>query len=111
MMTGEEYRASLDDGRETYFEGRRVDNVATDPILGITVDSAAAGYDRFYDPTPGAVGAFMKVPGSTAELREQVFPCWSLGTRRSPEYLGPIRITRHRRPLSPPAGRGEMVVG
>ncbi len=72
MMTGNEYRASLDDGRETYFEGNRVDNVATHPLLGLTVDSAAAGYDRFYDPTPGAVGAFMKVPSSAAELREQV---------------------------------------
>ena len=72
MMTGEEYRASLNDGRETYFEGERIDDVAADPILGITVNSAAEGYDRFYDPAPGAVGALMKVPGSTAELREQV---------------------------------------
>jgi 4-hydroxybutyryl-CoA dehydratase/vinylacetyl-CoA-Delta-isomerase len=72
MMTGDEYRASLNDGRETYFEGELIDDVAADPILGITVDSAAEGYDRFYDPAPGAVGAFMKVPGSIAELREQV---------------------------------------
>src|SRR5690606_23976345 len=72
MMTGDQYRESLNDGRETYFEGKRVDNVATHPMLKITVDSAAAGYDRFYDPTPGAIGAFMKVPGSAKELREQV---------------------------------------
>jgi 4-hydroxybutyryl-CoA dehydratase/vinylacetyl-CoA-Delta-isomerase len=72
MMTGDEYRASLNDGRETYFEGRRIEDVTADPILGITVNSAAAGYDRFYDPSPGAVGAFMKIPGSAEELREQV---------------------------------------
>jgi 4-hydroxybutyryl-CoA dehydratase/vinylacetyl-CoA-Delta-isomerase len=72
MMTGDQYRESLRDGRETFFEGRLIEDVAADPILKITVDSAAAGYDRFYDPTPGAVGAFMKVPGSAAELREQV---------------------------------------
>jgi 4-hydroxybutyryl-CoA dehydratase/vinylacetyl-CoA-Delta-isomerase len=72
MMTGEQYRASLDDGRATYFEGERVEDLPNHPILGQTVDSAAAGYDRFYDPTPGAVGAFMRVPGSAAELREQV---------------------------------------
>ena len=72
MMTGDEYRASLNDGRETIFEGERVDNVATHGILGITVDSAAAGYDRFYNPEPGAVGEFMKVPSSAEELREQV---------------------------------------
>jgi 4-hydroxybutyryl-CoA dehydratase/vinylacetyl-CoA-Delta-isomerase len=72
MMTGDEYRASLRDGRATYFEGRRVDDVTADPILKVTVDSAAAGYDRFHDPAPGAIGAFMKVPGNAAELREQV---------------------------------------
>lgn len=72
MMTGDEYRRSLDDGRETYFEGQPVIDIAKHPMLGITVDSAAAGYDRFYDPTPGAVGAFMHVPGSARELREQV---------------------------------------
>lgn len=72
MMTGDEYRASLNDGRETFFEGRQIDDVSKDPILGITVDSAAVGYDRFYDPAPGAIGAFMKVPSSKEELREQV---------------------------------------
>ena len=72
MMTGDDYRQSLNDGRETYFEGKQIANVATHPILGMTVESAASGYDRFYDPAPGAIGAFMKVPGSAAELREQV---------------------------------------
>lgn len=72
MMNGAQYKASLDDGRETYFEGRLVPDVARHPMLGITVNSAAAGYDRFYDPKPGAVGAFMMVPGSAKELRDQV---------------------------------------
>ncbi len=72
MMTGDEYRASLDDGRETFFAGEQIFDLPNHPILGITVDSAATGYDRFYDPTPGAVGAFMTVPGSAQELRDQV---------------------------------------
>ncbi|MDG2278356.1 MAG: 4-hydroxyphenylacetate 3-hydroxylase N-terminal domain-containing protein [Pseudomonadales bacterium] len=72
MMTGAEYRQSLNDGRETFFEGEPVANVAEHPILGITVDSAASGYDRFYKPDAGAVGEFMKVPSSAEELREQV---------------------------------------
>lgn len=72
MMTGDEYRASLRDGRETYFEGVQIDDVPSHHLLGMTVDSAAEGYDRFFDPTPGAVGAFMKVPCSAKELREQV---------------------------------------
>ena len=52
MMTGSEYKASLRDGRATFFEGKQIDDVTTDPILGVTVDSAAAGYDRFFDPEP-----------------------------------------------------------
>jgi 4-hydroxybutyryl-CoA dehydratase/vinylacetyl-CoA-Delta-isomerase len=72
MMTGQQYRESLDDGRETYFEGKQILNLASHPILGITVDSAAKGYDRFYKPEKDAIGDFMKVPGSKAELREQV---------------------------------------
>lgn len=72
MMTGDQYRESLNDGRETFFEGEQVFDLPNHKILGITVDSAAEGYDRFYDPAPGAVGAFMKVPGSSDELREQV---------------------------------------
>jgi 4-hydroxybutyryl-CoA dehydratase/vinylacetyl-CoA-Delta-isomerase len=72
MMTGDQYRRSLEDGRETFFEGQQIVDLAQHPILGITVDSAAAGYDRFYDPAPDAVGAFMKVPSNAHELREQV---------------------------------------
>jgi 4-hydroxybutyryl-CoA dehydratase/vinylacetyl-CoA-Delta-isomerase len=72
MMTADQYRASLNDGRETFFEGQQIEDLPGHPILGITVDSAARGYERFYDPKPGAVGAFMKVPGSAQELREQV---------------------------------------
>ena len=72
MMTGEQYRQSLNDGRETYFEGKLVPDINAHPLLRMTVDSAARGYDRFYDPTPDAVGAFMKVPRNAHELREQV---------------------------------------
>jgi len=72
MMTGDEYKASLNDGRETFFEGERIDDLANHELLGMTVDSAAQGYDRFYNPAPDAVGAFMKVPSSADELREQV---------------------------------------
>ena len=72
MMTGEQYRQSLNDGRETYFEGKLVADINAHPLLRMTVESAAAGYDRFYDPAPGAVGAFMKVPKDAQQLREQV---------------------------------------
>ena len=72
MMTGDEYRVSLRDGRETFFEGEQIDDLPGHPILGQTVDSAAIDYDRFYDPAADAVGAFMAIPDSAAQLREQV---------------------------------------
>ncbi len=72
MMTGDQYKASLDDGRHVYFEGSRIDDLPGHPILGVKVDSSAQGYDRFYKPEDGAVGDFMVVPRSAQDLRAQV---------------------------------------
>lgn len=72
MLTGQEYKKSLDDGRLTYFEGQRIDELADHPILGITVDATATGYDHFYDPTPGATSPLLQVPGSADELRAMI---------------------------------------
>lgn len=72
MMTGAEYRATLDDGRATYFEGERVDDVAGHPILGKAVDVAAACYDRFHSPEPGARSPLMSVPRSADELKAMI---------------------------------------
>ncbi len=71
MKTGSEYRASLNDGRATYFEGKRVDDLPGHGILGQTVDVIAAGYDHFYSPEPGAVSPIMSIPGSAQELKER----------------------------------------
>jgi 4-hydroxybutyryl-CoA dehydratase/vinylacetyl-CoA-Delta-isomerase len=72
MMTGDQYKASLDDGRATYFEGKRVDDLPGHPILGQTVEVVARGYDRFYSPEPDAISPYMTVPHSAEELRERV---------------------------------------
>jgi hypothetical protein len=40
---GEEYKTSLFDGRATYFEGDRVEDLPGHPILGVAVRQAAAG--------------------------------------------------------------------
>jgi 4-hydroxybutyryl-CoA dehydratase/vinylacetyl-CoA-Delta-isomerase len=45
MMVGEEYKTSLFDGRATYFEGERVEDLPGHPLLAIAVGHAAAGYD------------------------------------------------------------------
>ena len=40
MMTGEQYKTSLNDGRATFFEGRRVDDLPGHPVLGQCVEVA-----------------------------------------------------------------------
>ena len=52
MMTGSQYKDSLEDGRATYFEGKRVDDLSGHPILGVCVENVAQGYDRLYSPDP-----------------------------------------------------------
>ncbi len=72
MLTGEQYRESLRDGRATYFEGERIDDLPSHPLLGQTVDTTAAGYDRWYDPDPNATSPLMSVPHSADDLREMI---------------------------------------
>jgi 4-hydroxybutyryl-CoA dehydratase/vinylacetyl-CoA-Delta-isomerase len=68
MLTGKDYRASLEDGREVYFDGDRID-VATHDIFKRAIAVAANGYDRFYDPAPDAVSAYLKSPTSIEEMQ------------------------------------------
>jgi 4-hydroxybutyryl-CoA dehydratase/vinylacetyl-CoA-Delta-isomerase len=68
MLTGNDYRASLEDGREVYFDGERVD-VATHEIFKRAIAVAVEGYDRFYDPASGAISSYLKTPTSIEEMR------------------------------------------
>jgi 4-hydroxybutyryl-CoA dehydratase/vinylacetyl-CoA-Delta-isomerase len=72
MKTGAEYRASIRDGRATYFEGKRVDDIEGDPVLGPTVHEVAAAYDRFYSPDPNATSPLMRVASSAKDLKERI---------------------------------------
>lgn len=71
MRTGEDYRQSLRDGRKTYFEGRLVEDLPTEPVLRDAVDLVASTYDRYYDPTPGATNPLMELPRGVDELRHR----------------------------------------
>ncbi|MFN0030255.1 MAG: 4-hydroxyphenylacetate 3-hydroxylase N-terminal domain-containing protein [Acidimicrobiales bacterium] len=71
MLTGAQYRASLQDGRRVYSQGRRIEDVTTDPLTRKAVDWVADGYDAHYDPTPGAHGPYYFIPRSAEELKEQ----------------------------------------
>ena len=45
LMTPDEYRRSLRDGRAVYYRGERVEDVASHPVIGIAVDHAAIDYE------------------------------------------------------------------
>ncbi len=72
MMTGEQYRESIRDGRATYYLGKRIDDLSADPDLGKVVDLVAAGYDHWYQPGPDARHPLMSPPRSIDEMRERV---------------------------------------
>jgi len=50
LITAEQYKESLNDGREVYYKGERVENVATHPDLGVPVDLMAIDYAMAEDP-------------------------------------------------------------
>ncbi|MEM7324145.1 MAG: 4-hydroxyphenylacetate 3-hydroxylase N-terminal domain-containing protein [Actinomycetota bacterium] len=72
MITGTQYKDSLNDGRDTFFEGERVTDIAADPVLGVTADFTAQAYDRFYDPSPDVVSPLLAVPQSAEDLRDML---------------------------------------
>ncbi len=72
MITGAEYKASLADGRATFFEGERVEDLVGHAILGSAVDVVADCYDKFYDPDPKALSPLMTIPRSAEDLKERI---------------------------------------
>ncbi|MBN1615360.1 MAG: 4-hydroxyphenylacetate 3-hydroxylase, partial [Deltaproteobacteria bacterium] len=45
IRTVEQYKESLRDGRRVYIRGQKVDDVTAHPILGVTVDTVAMGFE------------------------------------------------------------------
>jgi 4-hydroxybutyryl-CoA dehydratase/vinylacetyl-CoA-Delta-isomerase len=50
LLTAEEYKESLDDGRIVYYKGERVENVATHPDLSVCVNVMAIDFEMAEDP-------------------------------------------------------------
>jgi 4-hydroxybutyryl-CoA dehydratase / vinylacetyl-CoA-Delta-isomerase len=71
MLTGAGYLATLDDGRLTFFDGRRIDDMLAEPAFETPARAIAAGYDRFYSPEPGATNPLVVAPRSVEELRQR----------------------------------------
>ncbi|MBL6856292.1 MAG: 4-hydroxyphenylacetate 3-hydroxylase family protein [Paracoccaceae bacterium] len=50
IRTGEEYRSSLDDGREVWINGQRVEDICSHPQLKPVIDVRSRIYDMQHDP-------------------------------------------------------------
>jgi 4-hydroxybutyryl-CoA dehydratase/vinylacetyl-CoA-Delta-isomerase len=72
MMTGEEYKASLFDGRATFFEGKRVDDIPNHPFLGPPAQRVADDYDWLLTQAVDGHSPINEVPTSAEELRAKV---------------------------------------
>lgn len=70
MLTGEEYRSSIRDGRATYMDGKRLADVTADPLLKGSVDWVARTYDRLHDGTDG--NPMFARPASVEALKTQM---------------------------------------
>jgi 4-hydroxybutyryl-CoA dehydratase/vinylacetyl-CoA-Delta-isomerase len=72
MLTGDQYRESLKDGRASFIEGERVEDPANHPLLKTAVDAAARVYDRYYSADPDAYNPIYIVPRSKEEQEERM---------------------------------------
>jgi 4-hydroxybutyryl-CoA dehydratase / vinylacetyl-CoA-Delta-isomerase len=73
MLTGQQYKESLRDGRKIYVHGHATPDVTQEPMLSRGVQWAADGYDKYYDPAPGAHGPYFFIPKSVEDLRVQQY--------------------------------------
>lgn len=72
MLTGDQYRASIQDRRASYLEGDRVNDPVTHPLFKISVDWVAETYDRFCSSEPGATNPVFGLPRTREELQLQM---------------------------------------
>jgi aromatic ring hydroxylase len=111
-MTGKEYLASLDDGREVYIYGERVTKVTEHPAFRNTARMIARLYDALHDPkvkdkillptdtgNGGMTHAFFKAPKTLADLLQgrSAIAEWARLTYgwigRSPDYKASFLAT------------------
>jgi 4-hydroxybutyryl-CoA dehydratase/vinylacetyl-CoA-Delta-isomerase len=72
MLTGDQYRASIRDGRAAYIDGTRVDDVTANKLLKVSVDWVARTYDASYSKDPSKRNPMYALPASAADLRAQM---------------------------------------
>ena len=72
MLTGQEYKESLKDGRKVYFQGRLIEDMDAEPGLSVPLNAVADGYDKYYSSAPDAVNPVVSAPRSVQELRDRI---------------------------------------
>ena len=72
MLTGEQYKDTLSDGRAVFFEGQRVDDLVTHPFIGPAVDQVAEGYDWLAAQAVDGQSPLLQIPATANELRAKV---------------------------------------
>ena len=111
-MTGDEYLASLNDGREVWIYGERVENVVTHPAFRNTARMIARLYDALHDPAKrdvltietdtgngGYTHKYFKSPKSAEDLAgdRDAIAAWARITygwlARSPDYKASFLAT------------------
>ncbi|OAI40340.1 hypothetical protein AYO38_06055 [bacterium SCGC AG-212-C10] len=70
MLTGDQYRASIKDGRESYMDGELITDPATHQLLDSSVDWVAKTYDRLHKPA--GTSAVFDIPKTAEELQAQM---------------------------------------
>ena len=50
LMSADEYKASLRDGRNVYYRGVKIEDVTAHPVIGVAVEHAATDYRMAHDP-------------------------------------------------------------
>lgn len=72
MLTGNEYRESLSDGRAVYLRGGRVADINSVPDFATTLERFARVYDEAHQPGPDAVNPLFTTPRSKEQLQERI---------------------------------------
>ncbi len=93
MLTGDEYKASLDDGRSTYFEGEKVTDLAGHPVLGTVVQNVADGYDWLALKAVDGVSPVSGIPTTPDQLREKVELVHTAGMMAHVTYTSLMTLT------------------
>jgi 4-hydroxybutyryl-CoA dehydratase / vinylacetyl-CoA-Delta-isomerase len=72
MLTAEDYRRSIQDGRASYLEGQRVADPVNHPLLRVSVDWVASTYERTHAAGPEARNPIFDQASTPDELEDQM---------------------------------------